>query len=79
MFKNDVFSEETEETTTKEEGVEEEEEEEFGEELSIQDLEFFIEITELWEKMLREEASLNELTKLGRREVKARARRKRKK
>jgi len=77
LSKDEVISEEAEEATAKEEEIEEEEEE-FSEELSVQDLEFFVEITELWEKMLRGEASLNELTKLEQRKVKVRARRRRK-
>ena len=76
MSEEEIISEKTEETATKEEEVEEEE---YSEELSIQDLEFFVEITELWEKMLRGEASINELTKLKRKKVKVKARRRRRK
>ncbi|MCD6114088.1 MAG: hypothetical protein J7J78_02175 [Thermoprotei archaeon] len=78
MSEDEIISEKAEETATKEE-EEVEEEEEYSEELSIQDLEFFVEITELWEKMLRGEASISELTKLERKKVKVKARRKRRK
>ena len=77
MSEDEIVSEKTEEAATKEE--EEIEEEEYSEELSIQDLEFFVEITEFWEKMLRGEASISELTKLERKKVKVKARRKRRK
>jgi len=77
LSEDEIVSEKTEEAATKEE--EEIEEEEYSEELSIQDLEFFVEITEFWEKMLRGEASISELTKLERKKVKVKARRKRRK
>ena len=78
MSEDEIVSEKTEETATKEE-EKEVEEEEYSEELSIQDLEFFVEITELWEKMLRGEASISEITKFERKKVKVKARRKRRK
>jgi len=77
LSEDEIVGEKAEETATKEE--EEVEEEEYSEELSIQDLEFFVEITEFWEKMLRGEASISELTKLERKKVKVKARRKRRK
>ncbi len=76
MSEGEIVEEKTEEAPVKEEEIVEEEE--YGEELSVQDLEFFVEITELWEKMLRGEATLQDITKLERKKIKVKARRKRK-
>ena len=77
MSEEEIVSEKPEETPSVKE--EELEEEEYSEELSVQDLEFFVEITELWEKMLKGEASVSELTKLKRKKVKVKARRRKRK
>ncbi len=76
MSEEGVVEEKTEEAPVKEEEIVEEEE--YSEELSVQDLEFFVEITELWEKMLRGEATLQDIAKLERKKIRVRARKKRK-
>lgn len=54
-------------------------EEEYSEEFSVQDLEFFIEITEFWEKLLKGEVSPKDIVKIKKIEVKPRPKRRRRK
>lgn len=71
---------ESEETETSKESEESElSEEEYGEEFSIQDLEFFIEVTESWENILSGKMSIKELSKAKRVKEKAKPRRRRRK
>jgi len=67
------LSEETERTRT------EITEEEYGEEFSIQDLEFFIEITEFWENILGGKMSIKELIKAKKAKVKPKPKRRKRK
>ena len=54
-------------------------EEEYGEEFSIQDLEFFIEITEFWENILGGKTSIKELIKAKKTRVKPKPKRRKRK
>jgi len=54
-------------------------EEEYGEEFSIQDLEFFIEITEFWENILGGKMSIKELIKAKKARVKPKPKRRKRK
>lgn len=54
-------------------------EEEYGEEFTIQDLEFFIEITELWENILHGKTPIKELIKARKIGVKVKPKRRKRK
>ena len=54
-------------------------EEEYGEEFSIQDLEFFIKITEFWENILGGKMSIKELIKAKKARVKPKPKRRKRK
>lgn len=54
-------------------------EEEYGEEFTIQDLEFFIEITELWESILHGKTPVKELIKAKKMGAKVKPKRRKRK
>lgn len=54
-------------------------EEEYGEEFTIQDLEFFIEITELWESILHGKTPVKELIKAKKTGAKVKPKRRKRK